>query len=69
MTGPDDLLIDQDLSWWLYRLPDGREVRVDVDRRPLRFRVDVQDGELAEGLTTDQVEELIARLAVASGAR
>ncbi|MEH1017741.1 hypothetical protein V6U90_32295 [Micromonospora sp. CPCC 206060] len=41
MTNPDDLidlLIDYDVSGWLlYRLPDGRALRVDVDvRHPLR---------------------------------
>jgi len=37
-----DLLIDGAVTgWWLYQMPDGREVRVDVDtRRPLHWTVD-----------------------------
>lgn len=56
----DDLLVDVAVSGWLlYQLPDGRQVRVDADRRPLRWSVDVEGGEQADGLTTDQVEALI----------
>ncbi|MGY4900055.1 hypothetical protein ACWEEK_31310 [Micromonospora aurantiaca (nom. illeg.)] len=59
----DDLLIDRDVSGWLlYQLPDGRQVRVDVDtRRPLHWAVDIEGGDQVDGLTTEQVENLLRR--------
>ncbi|GIJ28321.1 hypothetical protein Vqi01_34830 [Micromonospora qiuiae] len=63
MTDLDDLLVDNAAAGWLlYRLPDGRGIRVDVDvRHPLRWCVDVEGGDQVDGLTTDQVEALLRR--------
>ncbi|MEU4165170.1 MULTISPECIES: hypothetical protein [Micromonosporaceae] len=62
----EDLLIDGSVTgWWLYQLPDGRQVRVDVDRRPLRWSVDITGGDQLYGLTTEQVEALLHREAQA----
>lgn len=49
------------VGWWPYQMPDGRQVRVDVDRRPLRWTVDIQDGDQVDGLTTEQVQALLRR--------
>jgi len=59
----DDMLLDRDVSGWLiYQMPDGRQVRVDVDtRRPLHWTVDIPGGDLVDGLTTEQVEALLRR--------
>lgn len=59
---PDDLLVDDCGDWWLYRLPDGRLVRVDI-HGPLRFAVDIEDGAQLTGLTTEQVETTLRQLA------
>ncbi|KAB1928475.1 hypothetical protein F8271_29075 [Micromonospora sp. ALFpr18c] len=63
MSATDDMLLDRDVSGWLiYQMPDGRQVRVDVDtRRPLRWTVDIPGGDLVDGLSTEQVEALLRR--------
>ncbi len=56
-------------SGW-YRFPNGHEASVGVDRKPTyRFTVMVDPsldpgsrGEIHEGLTTDEVEELLAKV-------
>lgn len=53
-------------DWWLYRLPDGRQVRVDING-PLRFAVDVEGGVRLSGQTSEQVEELLRRLVAGRG--
>ncbi|WP_018589032.1 hypothetical protein [Salinispora arenicola] len=57
----DDLLLDRDVSGWLiYQMPDGREIRVDVDsRHPLHWIVDIPDGDRLSGQTTDEVQALL----------
>jgi hypothetical protein len=49
-----DLLIDGAVTgWWLYQMPDGRDVRVDVDtRRPLHWTVDISGGDQVGDGTT-----------------
>ncbi|SBT63082.1 hypothetical protein GA0070622_0022 [Micromonospora sediminicola] len=62
MTGDlADLLIDGEVTgWWLYQMPDGRKIGVDVDtRRPLHWTVDIPGGDLVDGLTTEQVHALL----------
>ncbi|SCL43689.1 hypothetical protein [Micromonospora aurantiaca (nom. illeg.)] len=64
MTGDlADLLIDGEVTgWWLYQMPDGRKIGVNVDtRRPLHWSVDIPGGDLVDGLTTEQVHALLRR--------
>jgi len=48
-------------DWWLYRLPDGSAVRIAGDG-PMRFSIDVEDGETLCGQSTEQAEALLRRL-------
>lgn len=52
---------------WLYRLPNGHDVSVIVDphpSRPFRFEAIVDGGQPRPGLTSQQVEDILAVTAV-----
>lgn len=65
-----DSCFDGTRIWWTYRFPNGHDASVIPDpRHPFRFEIestdpdDVGSGRIAAGLTTEQVEAKLTKLA------